>query len=63
MKNQGSRQQTFKQQGFTLVEISIVIIILAIITSLVFPSYKELYRQFIPHNYHILQKMISTLSV
>ena len=42
MKNQHPRQQTFKQQGFTLVEISIVIIILAIITSLVFPSYKKL---------------------
>ena len=40
MKNQHPRQQTFKQQGFTLVEISIVIIILAIITSLVFPITK-----------------------
>ena len=40
MKNQP--YLSHKQKGFTLVEISIVIIILAIITSLVFPSYRKL---------------------
>ena len=40
MKNKPYLQN--RQLGFTLVEISIVIIILAIITSLVFPSYRKL---------------------
>ena len=31
-----------KQTGFTLIEISVVIVILAIIASLVFPSYRKL---------------------
>ncbi len=40
MKNKPMKPH--KQKGFTLIEISIVIIILAIITSLVFPSYRKL---------------------